>query len=124
MRRKGVTDDRNFAERIEAALLPLGPVRARRMFGGHGVFLEDLMFALIAGDRLYLKVDGETKSDFAAAGAEPFVYRGKTRPVEMSYWSLPVDPDAEREAFLDWARKALAAARRARREGKPRKTRS
>ena len=79
------------------------------------------MFALIAGDRLYLKVDGKTKALFAKAGAEPFVYRGKTRPVEMSYWSLPVDPDSDREAFLGWARKALEAAQRSRRKGKAKK---
>jgi len=118
-----VSGGQDFALRIEAALLPLGPVQAKRMFGGHGVFLEGLMFALIAGDRLYLKVDDETKALFAEAGAEPFVYRGKTRPVEMSYWSLPVDPDADREAFLAWARVAIDAARRARRKNKPRKDR-
>ena len=115
---------RDLAQRIEAALLPLGPVRAKRMFGGHGVFLEGLMFALIADDRLYLKVDGETKALFAAAGAEPFVYRGKTRPVEMSYWSMPADPDADREAFLEWARKALEAAHRSRRKSKPKKNKA
>ena len=118
-----VSGGQDFARRIEAALLPLGPVQAKRMFGGHGVFLEGLMFALIAGDRLYLKVDGETKALFAEAGAEPFVYRGKTRPVEMSYWSAPVDPDADRDAFLGWARKALEAARRSRRKSKPKKDR-
>ena len=113
----------DFARRIEAALLSLGPVRAKRMFGGHGIFLEGLMFALIADNRLYLKVDGETKAQFEEAGAEPFVYEGKTRPVEMSYWSLPVDPDADREAFLAWADRALAAARRARSSKKPKKDR-
>lgn len=118
-----VSGGQDLARRIEAALLPLGPVQAKRMFGGHGVFLEGLMFALIAGDRLYLKVDGETKALFAEAGAEPFVYRGKTRPVEMSYWSLPADPDADRDAFLGWARTALEAARRSRRKSKPKKDR-
>lgn len=118
-----VSGGKDLAWRIETALLPLGPVHAKRMFGGHGVFLEGLMFALIAGDRLYLKVDGRTKALFAKAGAEPFVYRGRTRPVEMSYWSLPVDPDADREAFLAWARVAIDAARRARRKNKPRKDR-
>jgi len=30
------------------------------MFGGFGVFLDALMFGLIAGNELYLKVDSQT----------------------------------------------------------------
>ncbi len=37
-----------FVERALARLLPMGPVRARAMFGGWGLFLDDVMFALIA----------------------------------------------------------------------------
>lgn len=38
-------------------LAPLGAVRARRMFGGYGLYVDDLFVALIAVDRLYLKAD-------------------------------------------------------------------
>ena len=103
-----------FSARVTRLLMPLGPVRARAMFGGHGIFHEDLMFALIAWDRLYFKVDGETKGRFAAAGGEPFVYQGKHKPVEMSYWALPGDGLGDPAELLDWAALALAAARRAR----------
>ena len=34
------------AEQLE----PLGPVRIRNMFGGAGVYCDDLMFGLIAGE--------------------------------------------------------------------------
>ena len=104
-----------FARRVTRLLQPLGPVRARRMFGGHGIFLDDLMFALIAFDRLYFKVDAETKARFAAADGEPFVYQGKRKPVEMSYWTLPSNASGDPGELLDWAELALAAARRARR---------
>ena len=80
------------------------------MFGGHGIFHDDLMFALIAWNRLYFKVDDETKERFAAAGGEPFVYRGKRKPVEMSYWALPGDGLGDPAALIDWAELALAAA--------------
>ena len=49
-------------------LAPLGAVRARRMFGGHGLYCDDLFFALIASDRLFLKADAVTEPAFAAAG--------------------------------------------------------
>ncbi len=106
--------DDPFPARITRLLLPLGPVRARSMFGGGGIFLDDLMFALIAWNRLYFKVDDETKPGFAAAGGEPFVYQGKQRPVEMSYWALPDETLDDPEALIEWAELALQAARRAR----------
>ncbi len=106
--------DRTFADRVVGLLLPLGPVRARGMFGGFGIFHEDLMFALIAYDRLYFKVDGETKEGFRAAGAEPFVYAGKGKPVEMSYWTAPDGTLNDPAALIPWAERGLAAARRAR----------
>jgi DNA transformation protein and related proteins len=61
-------------------LAPLGTVRARRMFGGHGLYCDDLFFALIALDRLYLKTDAVSQPAFAAAGCEPFVYLSPPRP--------------------------------------------
>jgi DNA transformation protein len=103
-----------FPARITSLLMPLGPVRARAMFGGHGIFLDDLMFALIAWNRLYFKVDDETKPRFAAAGGEPFVYQGKQKPVEMSYWALPEETLDDPEALIEWAELALRTARQAR----------
>ena len=49
-------------------LAPLGAVRARRMFGGHGLYIDDLFVAIIAFDRLYLKADEATRERFAGAG--------------------------------------------------------
>ena len=118
--------DDPLPSRVTRLLQPLGPVRARAMFGGCGIFLDDLMFALIARDRLYFKVDGETKPRFADAGGEAFVYRGKHKPVEMSYWSLPGDglsgPGGDPGELIDWAELALGAGRRARKK-QPRKNR-
>ena len=94
----------------------MGPVRARAMFGGHGIYHEDLMFALIADDVLYLKVDEETRSSFDEAGSVPFVYHGKKgAPVTMSYWEMPAEGFESPEGAQRWAGLALEAARRAKR---------
>lgn len=111
--------DRTFADRVVARLLPLGPVRARAMFGGFGIYHEDVMFALIADDRLYLKTDEEIRDRFAGAGSEPFAYaRGDGERIVMSYWSAPSGTLDDPAALLPWAELGLAAARRAR-AGKP-----
>ncbi len=114
---------RGLANRTVSLLMPLGPVRARAMFGGFGIFHEDLMFGLIAFERLYFKVDADTKPRFEAAGCKAFVYDGKTKPTEMSYWTVPEDALEDPEVLLPWAELGLAAARRARAKKPPRKRR-
>jgi DNA transformation protein len=96
-------------------LEPLGPVQARAMFGGWGLYYGGMMFGLIAEGRLYLKVDETTRPAFEAAGCEPFVYdSGKGKPpVSMSYWTPPTDASDDSHALLPWARRAVEAAQRA-----------
>ncbi len=105
--------DREFADHALELLAPLGPVRARAMFGGFGIYHEDVMFGLVAYDQLYLKVDDETKERFREVGGEPFSYDGKGKPIEMSYWTPPEDAQDDPSALLPWAELALEAARRA-----------
>jgi DNA transformation protein len=95
-------------------LAPLGAARAKRMFGGHGLYVDDLFIALIAFERLYLKVDVQTRAAFEAAGCEPFVYDGKGKSVTMSYFTAPEQAIESAHEMLPWARLALEAALRAR----------
>ena len=95
-------------------LAPQGPVRAKAMFGGHGLYVDELFVALVAFDRLYLKVDDETRADFERAGCAPFVYTGGAKPVTMGYFTAPDDAMESPSAMHPWARHAIAAALRAR----------
>jgi DNA transformation protein len=95
-------------------LAPLGTVRPRRMFGGHGLYCDELFFALIAADRLYLKVDAQSREAFATAGCEPFVYRAAGRVTTLGYWTVPAEAMESPALMQPWARHALAAALRAR----------
>ncbi len=101
-----------FVEHCLDLLQPLGPVTLRRMFGGYGLFHERVMFALIAFEQLYFKVDAETEGTFAASDTQAFVYQGKTKPITMSYRSAPSQAMEEPESLLPWAHLAVAAARR------------
>ncbi|MGF1608192.1 MAG: TfoX/Sxy family protein [Kiloniellales bacterium] len=105
--------DRSFANRVVGLLMPLGPIEARAMFGGWGIYLEGVIFALISHGRLFFKVDEETKDQFAHAGSRPFSYRGRSRPVELPYWETPAGSLKSSETLLPWAELGLAAARRA-----------
>jgi len=96
--------------------------KLRRMFGGHGIFCDGIMFALIADEVLYLKVDEETKAVFLEAGCDPFTYDKGGKPVEMSYVTVPDDAAEDIEALRPWAHMALAAANRAQAKKKPSKS--
>ena len=104
-----------FLAHCTELLSSIGTVRVRRMFGGHGFYVDDLFMALILGDRLYLKVDAQTRAAFEAAGCDPFVYAtadGKSGA--LNYFSAPEEAMESPPLMVPWARLALAAALRAR----------
>jgi DNA transformation protein len=107
-------------EAIRELFSSFGTVSVRRMFGGHGVFADGLMFGLESGGELYLKADDLTVPKLVAEKSEPFVYNAKGREISLSYWRLPERLYDEPDDFAVFARDAFTAARRAA-SGKPKK---
>jgi DNA transformation protein len=106
--------DSDFLAHILDLLSPWGGVTARKMFGGYGIYRQGTMFALIADDELYFKVDARNRPTFEAAGMRPFTYEGKSKPIAMSYWRAPPDALDESSTLIELARGALDAALRSR----------
>lgn len=89
-----------------------GAVQIRRMFGGAGLWADDVMFALITRDVIYLKADDESIAAFEAENCGPFSYTTKNgRHTLTSYWRLPERLYDDPEELAVWARRALAVAR-------------
>jgi DNA transformation protein len=103
-------------------LAPVGPVSARRMFGGVGLFLHGMMFGLIAQEELYFKVGDANRPAYEAAGEAPFSYATKSGTNTLtSYWRCPAEVLDDTDALVLWARQAVdAAATAARGKPKPR----
>ena len=118
-----MSSDKTLADGVVSRLVPLGPVSARRMFGGFGIYLDGAMFGLIAYDTLYFRSDERNIDVYRGAGSAPFTYNGKGKPIEMPYWRVLDDVYADPETLLEWAESALAAARRAKAKKKPQKPR-
>jgi DNA transformation protein len=91
-------------------LAPLGAVRARRMFGGHGLYVDDLFVAILADDRLFLKTDADSRPRFDAAGCQPFSYEARGKTFTLAYWTVPPDAMESAAAMAPWGRLALQAA--------------
>jgi len=111
-----------FAEYLHEQLAPLGPLTLRRMFGATGVFCHGLMFGLVTDDTLYVRVDDQNRAMFREAEAEPpLSYVKQGRRIDLAYWRVPDRLMDEPEELLQWARAALAAARRVAAERPPRR---
>lgn len=92
-------------------LRSVGDVAVRKMFGGVGLFLDGLMFALIADDVLYFKVDDSNRPDFEAASMCPFRPREKKK-MTMQYYEVPIDVLDDVDEVRLWANKAFEVALR------------
>jgi DNA transformation protein and related proteins len=92
-------------------LAPLGPISARRMFGGVGLFHNGMMFGLIARDELFLKVGDSNRPMYEAAGEAPFSYDTRHGSNTIgSYWRCPPELLDDPPTLQAWARQAIEAA--------------
>ena len=103
-----------FVEFVLESLQPLRGVSARRMFGGWGIYKDGVMFALIAYDQLYFKVDDGNRAVYEHAGLPYFTYTDKGKPIRMPYCEAPSEGFDYQDVLCAWAREAFAAALRAR----------
>ena len=111
---------REFANHVCDMLSPLGPVTAKGMFGGFGIYLDGLMFGLIADEVLYFKADSQSKAPYETAGMAPFK-PWEHKPMTMPYWEVPAEVLDEVDDFRAWARAAFETALRNRKPKTPKK---
>ena len=113
-----------FVAYLLELLEDFGAVRARAMFGGYGIYRDDLMFGLVADDELYLKVDDENRPVFEAEGLQPFVYVKDGKAMNMSYYQAPGQALDNVAEMRQWADLGYQAAVRAAAKKKGKKKRS
>ncbi len=89
-------------------------VRARAMFGGHGLYRDGVMFALLANGVLYLKVDDQNRAVFTKCNLRPFSFAAKGRTVQLSYHEAPPQALEDPAEMAEWCALAWQAALRAR----------
>ena len=103
-----------FIDEAKDLFAPFGEIRIRRMFGGAGVYCDDLFFALLDDGAVYLKSDETSRPAFEARGLSPFSYEGKDGKVGvMAYYNAPAEIFDDEDSLREWATRALDAAKRA-----------
>ena len=95
-------------------------LRARAMFGGVGLYAEDVFFGILAGDVLFFKVDDTNRREYETAGSSPFKPYAD-RAMTMPYYNVPIAVLEDAAALGEWAARAVAVAKTAK-AAKPVKT--
>jgi len=103
-----VSDD--YRDFVLEQLAPAGRVTPRAMFGGVGLYLDGLFFALIDDDTLYFKTDDSNRARFEQAGSRPFCPFPDRPDQAMAYWQVPAEVLEDADELAAWAREALAVA--------------
>jgi DNA transformation protein len=80
------------------------------MFGGYGLYFNNVIFAIIISNELYFKSHPELAKYFAAQGSSPFTYEARGKSVTMSYWKVPIEVIEDEEALSIWFSKSILAA--------------
>ena len=102
--------DESFKEFVLDQLSALPDVRARAMFGAHGLYQGESFFAILDEGRLFFKTDAQSQADYIARGMGPFTYEMKGRVMTMSYHEVPPDVLENREELVAWAHRAIQIA--------------
>ena len=102
--------ENEFASYVVELMQTIGPVCSKNMFGGQGIFLEDLMFGLVSDNTLYLKVDDKSIKIYKEKGLEAFTYNRNGKAIEMSYYQAPEEALENINEMNLWANMAFKAA--------------
>jgi DNA transformation protein len=111
-----------FRDFLFEQFAPLGEITSKAMFGGHCLYCDGIVFALLADNQVFLKVDAETKAEFEAAGLRAF-RPFPDKDLVMSYYEAPADMFESEEGVRHWAGLAIAAGKRGRKGARKSKAR-
>ncbi len=115
--------DDTFKEFVLDQLRALPELRAKAMFGGHGLYSGANFFGILIEGQLYFKVDETIRAAYAERGMKPFTYTKAKKVMTMNYYEVPPDILEDAELAVAWANQSirLAAATAGQKRTPPRK---
>ena len=85
------------------------PVRAKRMFGGLGLYADEVFFGVVDNDTVFFRTGDTTRAAYESRGMKPFQPMGPgTKP--MAYHEVPVDVLEDPALLSEWLERAVAEA--------------
>ncbi len=108
-----MNDEKTFVASLVDTFQIIGPSRAKAMFGGYGIYIDECMVGLVADAVLYLKVDKALSKQYADKGLPHFTFVKNDKPVEMSYCQAPEELFDDLALMLEWLEKSFIVAKQA-----------
>ena len=102
--------DDTFKSFVLDQLAMMPELRARAMFGGHGLYSGDYFFGILFEGGVFFKADETTRAAYESRGMKPFTYEMKGRVMTMSYYELPPDVLENATEAVVWAKQAVQVA--------------
>lgn len=97
----------SFLEFVLEQLAAVRHVTSRRMFGGVGLYSDDVFFAVIDNDTVFFKVNDVTRPRYVKRRMPPFApMPGK--PAMTGYYQVPPGVLEDADELSAWAREAVA----------------
>lgn len=102
--------DDSFKSFVLDQLSALPELRARAMFGAHGLYCGENFFGILDAGRLFFKTDAKSQADYLERGMEPFTYEMKGKTMTMAYHEVPPDVLENAPELVLWAQRAIKIA--------------
>jgi len=102
--------DDSFKEFVLDQLNALPDLRAKAMFGAHGIYSDDKFFGILDEGRLFFKTNAATEKAYTACGMGPFTYEMKGKVMSMAYHEVPPEILEQPHELVQWARQAISLA--------------
>lgn len=95
----------SFKEFVQDQLQKMEGIRCRRMFGGFGVYQDEIFFGIISHGQLFFKTDASTREQYLSKGMAPF--RPSEKMILKTYYEVPADILDDPDLLADWAKQAI-----------------
>ena len=108
---KRAAKDDSFEDFVLDQLSAMSDLRAKRMFGGCGLYRDETFFGILFDGRMYLRVTPESRERYEARGMQPF--RPNAKQTLARYWQVPPEVLEDARELTRGAEEAAHEARRA-----------
>ena len=102
--------DESFKQFVLDQLGELPELRAKAMFGAHGLYQAGRFFAIVDEGRLYFKTCDHSRIAYVDRGMQPFTYETNGRTMTMRYFEVPAEILEDAGQLVLWAQRAIAVA--------------
>lgn len=99
----------SLASYVAEQLAFLGPISQRSIFGAVGIFIEDRLLGIVAGDLLYLHTGPSNRDEYLSRGCRQFKPYPNAFDLTTDHHQVPEDVVNNAEELRQWAERALQA---------------